>query len=395
MKQAHFFTRKELYDLVWSTAKKNLATQFGVSDVAIGRACRKANIPVPDRGYWARKLSGRAPVRPELPPRFPGSPDRVRIGGDSWATYWSVVSPTDPLPPEPVFSETLDSVRDRILGLVRKVAYPRLTVDMAHPVVRQLLLDEEERAKEYANRSYVWYQPRLSTPSDKRRLRIFNALFLALQRVGCRAFLETARDRRDDAEASVSVGGAFVALRLTEVVEKKRKTEEKPAKPTRLRLELVSVPQDTEMKKAWEDFESERIEQHLRDVVIEILFAGELQYRHSERQQYAWLVERKARQEEAERQRVLEVERKAQELEARRQRAEVGRLLSEATSLQRAATIRSYVATVRSRQGGLGVGPDVVERWAAWALSHADRIDPLRNPGSLRAFEERVDSHPV
>lgn len=49
------YTREALYDLVWSAPKKQLAEQLGVSDVAIGKACKKAGIPVPDRGYWAKK----------------------------------------------------------------------------------------------------------------------------------------------------------------------------------------------------------------------------------------------------------------------------------------------------------------------------------------------------
>ena len=101
-----------------------------------------------------------------------------------------------------------------------------------------------------------------------------------------------------------------------------------------------------------------------------------------------WLVERKARLEEEVRQQVLEGERKARELEARRQRAEVARLLSEAASLQKAATIRTYVAVIQSQQHELDVPKNVIERWAAWALSHADRIDPVRNPVSLRAFAD-------
>jgi hypothetical protein len=48
---AERISRKALYDLVWSQAMKNLATQFGLSDVALKKACTRAGIPTPDRGY--------------------------------------------------------------------------------------------------------------------------------------------------------------------------------------------------------------------------------------------------------------------------------------------------------------------------------------------------------
>jgi hypothetical protein len=53
------FTRKELYGLVWSQPMRTAARSVGISDVALARHCRKANVPVPPRGYWARKQSGK------------------------------------------------------------------------------------------------------------------------------------------------------------------------------------------------------------------------------------------------------------------------------------------------------------------------------------------------
>ena len=41
------FTRKELYDLVWSKPLRSIAQEIGVSDVAVGKACLRAGIPRP------------------------------------------------------------------------------------------------------------------------------------------------------------------------------------------------------------------------------------------------------------------------------------------------------------------------------------------------------------
>jgi hypothetical protein len=43
-------TREQFYDLVWSEPMKKLSQQVGISNVAISKHCRKAGIPVPERG---------------------------------------------------------------------------------------------------------------------------------------------------------------------------------------------------------------------------------------------------------------------------------------------------------------------------------------------------------
>ncbi|WP_415910132.1 hypothetical protein [Oleiharenicola sp. Vm1] len=61
-------TREELYARVWSVPLLQLAREFGISDVALGRMCRRRNIPCPPPGYWAKRRAGRPPPRPLLPP---------------------------------------------------------------------------------------------------------------------------------------------------------------------------------------------------------------------------------------------------------------------------------------------------------------------------------------
>jgi len=47
-------TRRELYDLVWSEPMTSAAARLGFSNVGIAKLCRHADIPVPERGYWAK-----------------------------------------------------------------------------------------------------------------------------------------------------------------------------------------------------------------------------------------------------------------------------------------------------------------------------------------------------
>jgi hypothetical protein len=62
------YSRQELYHLIWSTPASKLAPDFGLSDVAIAKRCKKLNIPRPSVGYWAKVAADQTPPKPPLPP---------------------------------------------------------------------------------------------------------------------------------------------------------------------------------------------------------------------------------------------------------------------------------------------------------------------------------------
>lgn len=71
------FTREALYQMVWERPVLVLAKEIGVSDVALAKACRKAGIPLPNRGHWAIIKAGRTVKTPALPKPKPGQPEAV------------------------------------------------------------------------------------------------------------------------------------------------------------------------------------------------------------------------------------------------------------------------------------------------------------------------------
>jgi hypothetical protein len=60
------FTREELFQRVWAEPLLKLAAEIGVSDVGLAKACRRAEIPLPGRGHWAKSGKHR-PSPPKLP----------------------------------------------------------------------------------------------------------------------------------------------------------------------------------------------------------------------------------------------------------------------------------------------------------------------------------------
>src|SRR5690606_16336719 len=59
--------RTALYEEVWTDPVAIVAPRYGISDVALAKACKKLKIPLPGRGYWAKVKAGRKPPRVLLP----------------------------------------------------------------------------------------------------------------------------------------------------------------------------------------------------------------------------------------------------------------------------------------------------------------------------------------
>ena len=69
--------REKLYQEVWSTPMLQLAKQYSYSDRGLAKLCERMNIPVPPRGYWAKKEAGQEVAQTPLPPLSEGQQNYV------------------------------------------------------------------------------------------------------------------------------------------------------------------------------------------------------------------------------------------------------------------------------------------------------------------------------
>ncbi len=59
--------RQRLFTLIWERPASEVAKELGISDVALGKRCRRLQVPKPPRGYWTKVATGKTPRRPPLP----------------------------------------------------------------------------------------------------------------------------------------------------------------------------------------------------------------------------------------------------------------------------------------------------------------------------------------
>lgn len=389
----HTFTRQELYDLVWSEPMKTLAGQFELSDVGLAKACKKANIPRPPRGYWAKLAAGKKVTHTPLPARGPGMADAIEVGGSRYSYYRSYseeeVLAFEPTPP--VFEDDLEDVAARVRGEVPNVTVPKFP-ERAHRLIRRLLdADEERRQKQLASRfPSSWDAPLFDDPFEKRRLRVLNAIFTALERAGMRPSLQ-GNDARD---LDVMINDTRVHFTLDATSQKpdpyRRTGIQTRGSSTKLRFAISTGGPSSGVDQTWEDTDKTKLETHLTDIVAELIIAGERHYREGRQRHYEWMVERKARLIEEIRKRKEEAERKERERLAALEQARMDRLMRDAANFRMAADIRTYVKDIAAQvvSGDLSVSQDDLDTWSAWALAQAERIDPARSGRFLDAMRD-------
>lgn len=211
--------------------------------------------------------------------------------------------------------------------------------------------------------------PWFTNEGEARRRRIASVLFREIERRG--GSVSPNKENKDDTHRfGVTFFGETIEITFRERLnmvkvppDPKRSysyetSEWRPTGLLSLRFEnYVDVP----IRRQWNDTETKRIEQRLREILIALYITIEAERQRNERFR-----------QEAARRAVEEQRRWEQQERERREREEVQTLLKEAQAWEDARRIRGYVATMRE----LGTKP---LEWVKWALCIADGMDPARN----------------
>jgi len=373
-------SRKQLYELVWSEPMKILAPRFGISDVALKKACARAEIPTPGLGHWAKKAARKSTSQVALAERPPGMDDEVLVGAGVgyWHSGWSEEELLAALPPPPEFEEPIERVRERIAKTVGKVTVPR-EVRIWHPAVDRLLKEDEQRRERQRASSFPssWDTPLFDTPFERRRLRVLNTLVLAAGMMNGKPAISDHEGR----SIHFSFYQRQVGIRLDRLKRPKRRgyaANSPDADEAKLSLSILQSPGSENERIAWQDDEQSKVETRITEIAIQIILTAELQYREGAMRSYEWRVQRKAELEEEERERKRQAERAERERQKRLEQARIDRLLKSAAAFQQAGAIRKYIEAIRATQtDNSACSREELERWSQWALAEADRIDPV------------------
>lgn len=363
---------QDLQDFAWSAPMRDLAAKVGLSDVGLKKLLKGHGVATPPQGYWNKVLAGKpVPRCPRVPARGPG--ERGRLWVDS--RFATVLEVAEPLPSAGPFvsarvPEDLGELYRGELRAIGRVTVPR-TLERVHPGLAAILKKEQQRREKAAASRWHWDEPKFDGAVDQRRLRLFNALFVALGRRGQAA---SACEREGRVEATAVIGDTRVDVDI--MVAGTHRTvrmygRDVPARdlPSSTPLALViGGNRDRPGETYWRDDDAGKLEAKLADVTARLVVAGEERFRRG-------LKEAEEREEQWRRYREQQ---RREEIE-RRNAERLAHLRTSGELLRSAEDLRALVARVRAAvlAGSVDVGEDRLAEWERWASAEADRLDPL------------------
>lgn len=360
-------TRQQLYDLVWAKPMSALAEEFHLSDVGLGKWCRKLDIPRPPRGYWQKLASGKKVRRPSLPRPDDVSGIEFSASRPDASEEIAAEAPPREIPAFERFE----------LDPTNAIVVPKEIVKL-HPLVAAT--KKWLKVAAHPNRDY-WNHPqidhldaRVSVQQIDRTILLLDTLVRALEKRGLKVCVEGERYSRN---SFVSVGTHRVRFDLFESSQKGERFCEIRKEMVRdnipcgvLVLRLFSA--HDRPSREWRDKKTTRVEDCLNAFIVGV--HEEMQVRDAA----AKAAEVRRAEEHARWLREME-ERKRQEEEA----ARVSRLSDVLARWREASDIRAFADAVEEgfRSAGTELPPESdLSSWLAWARDRADNIDPLLQP---------------
>lgn len=377
------WNREELYEMVWQQPLVKLAAKYGISAVMLGKVCKKLKVPLPGRGYWAKKEFGKRVERTPLP-QAKDLPVVQRL------KLPESVGPAAPPPqpqPEPTDPEYLR---------IKETEAKHISIDPAakqHELVAATA--KALRHGRVDTRGFLevhWkdlgLDVRVSAGSLDRALSLMNAVILAAETEKFPVSVE-----RGKHGTTAIIFGQKVPFAIVEKYRQKAVREVKVT-PTWTRTEMEYRPSG-----------------ELEFQVGEHYYSG-LRYRDSRRQRLedmlpkllgAMMREGRSRLLAAERAKQVTIERRKKELE----RIELGRLIDEeekkvqqleewVLNWAKARQMREFIAEVEKVWAAEGhdLSPDQPKgQRIVWMKQQANRQDPFVFPKPASILDRKPELH--
>jgi len=358
-KNERILSREELYELIWSKPAIKLAKELGISDVGLGKICKRMEVPKPTLGYWRKvEVGGQLPRKPTL--------KKLSSKGKMQITIY-------PTPPE---SKPMKTIR-----AAETIPFPDELTDPHRLTKRTLASFNKAKTDERGillSRNKIHLDIHVTQDCLERACLIMDTLIKEMESRGFKVL--TIGDR--PLKTVIEVDGERIEISLGErvrrtdhkpTVEEKKKYKERswmlprydhhPTGNLSLHIHEWLAP-----RKKWSDGKRQNLEnclgpfiQGLRETATKIKISREQRRLDAIR----WKEEEKRRKE---RERLARIEKKKAE-----------KLISDANSWHQAEQVRAYIQQMESL-------PDICDelaQWIEWAKRYVSKIDPLKKPEDL------------
>jgi hypothetical protein len=342
-------TRKQLYDLVWSTPLSKLTLLYALSTNGIKKTCKEFNIPMPQNGYWLKVKFNKEIKIEKFNPAFGGL-------GKIILTIREEGNPIN-LDQTPLTIRTKEIEND--------IKAPSIVPDrITKPDI--LTIQTIEYWKEskgnvfYDKYKKLYYPIRVSDNQKQRALRFMDSLTKLLRYRGHTI-------SKEYSETYVYIDGVCIAIDLREA--SKRVTISTSHRSSELVPigELIFKIGKYSNEKEWRDGKT-KIEELLARIVAKLEIYGEKEKIRKEESRIYCIKyeEEKQRKEEIKKRRNEEVEK-------------FNKLVTLSEQYNKTLMIRQYIEAEKQNAINKNNVTPIKQEWINWATAKADWLDPLIN----------------
>lgn len=367
--------REVLYHEVWTDPVTVVAERYGLSDVGLAKMCKKLQIPLPRRGYWAKLRAGKKTSRAPLPELATKAAPRIRL-----------TKPTDSeIQARHVAKEKVSASRQQAGNIE---VPPELIAP--HPLIKSAARRLKQRDG-WSSEKGLRSAPGEVLNIEVTRASLDRALLIAdtLIKVLAKQGIPTLIDAKSET-TFFDLQGTQVRFAITENVRRSAHQVTPAEQRARERywsrsllgngaVEFPRIPQYDYQptgvltisigrwpSRSWKDTDRTRLEARLEQVVAGLVsLAEEIKLKEEE----------ESRREEQHRR----TEEHYELLKARFEREDTDfkSLEAEAASWERATRLRGYIKAVEHQAQNNGDLTEDIAEWTAWACAKADWLDPL------------------
>jgi cell division protein FtsB len=361
------WNREQLYAEIWESPLVKLAVKYGISAVALGKVCRKLQIPLPGRGYWVKKDFGKPVIQIPLP-EAKNLPIVHRMKQSPAHADEAVQKAAETNPDDPELARIAE-VEAKTFSVAQE-AKPHQLVSAAQKILRRAQADE--RGILHPLRAETCLDIRVSKSSLDRALSFVNAILRGLE---AENFSVTVKSGVEGTGAEIF--GQRVAFVLIEKSRVKTKREVKEYSWTRTiteyeptgELEFRVSGYGHGFRKTWSDGKTRKIETLLTHCLVALM--REARYLRIQAELF--------RQREIERRKKEDELAKLSQLIAEEEK-NISDLDKWVTAWARAEQIRNFVVALEQVwiKEGHYVSPEAPKgQRLVWMRQQAERLDPM------------------
>ncbi|TLV00349.1 hypothetical protein FEN17_12700 [Dyadobacter luticola] len=345
------FSRKDLYDLVWSDSLTALSKKYNISDNGLRKACIRMSIPLPDQGHWNKVKAGKKVKVKAFPEKSEGEQQlhlSLRVEGEN--------AIEDGLSPQVALQRSIET--DSAIDLVVKDSL--INPDPLVVKARQAFASKKEYIDQDGVRLIYSENLRISVSVGliERSLLIMDTFIKAMRTRGHDFLLK-------DGNYKVVIGGEAIDMTLKEARNVVIGTDRWQTRTFKANGTLTFQFEQGYTTTSCKDGKLQKVEQQLSKLISKLELMGE----HLRKEHEEW-EKRRARMAEEERIKNEREQKKKLEIKSFRQ------LARDASRWKESQVLREYIDQRERDALAENNMSEEMTAWLDWARKKVDWYDP-------------------